>query len=516
MIRAIVQLHLDANSSASHSGVSEGTNIDRHTSHKSPTSCISEEITMRNASYKKIVELVIKCINPSQIVLMDFNAQTPQKTSFGVDECWDNYSSEQNIGFDSSDSTTAVSTSLYRTLSETGLEPSQIDSPAGTGNLRNSLQRQLNNLRPAKSFVSSVSRLISEMTSAISTYLDKSASLVPYGSIASNLCLNGSTIDVLVFIPPELFASQFGNPNKSSMSHPEIPLGMMKEFELRQSMRRALGRISELFTVFCGLCMLRLTNVVPATAVSVSSRVPVLTMNDPVSGVKFDIVCNTVLPLFSTRLVKSYNSLVPTGELRDFILLVKYWAGRRRILGSGNGELSGYAWTLLCIFYCQCCLEVMPSLQSLARDRQQWTDPFGSNRRCDVGFEDDRRVPTVVLPDSISLFMGFVDFLANYWNWNSGVVSVRLGRVASIESSEVFLRQPVIDRTNGLFIEDPFDIKKDLCTSSLDRLRDEIIESALLLSAGGTIGSLMSPSTQSQSAPSMNRRRPNRAESTFC
>jgi hypothetical protein len=46
---------------------------------------------------------------------------------------------------------------------------------------------QLNSLPPAKQFVSRVSRLITEMTSVISTYLDPTASLVPFGSIASNL-----------------------------------------------------------------------------------------------------------------------------------------------------------------------------------------------------------------------------------------------------------------------------------------------------------------------------------------
>jgi DNA polymerase sigma len=411
-------------------------------------------------------------------------------------------------GFEPSESTTVISGGLYRTLSDTGVDYGRIDTPVDDGHMRASLNLQLNSLRPSKQFVSNVSRLIGEMTTTISTYLDSSASLVPYGSVASNLALNDSAVDLLVFIPPDLFAAEFPSSVKTGGGHhAEIPVGMIKEYEVRQSMRKALVKVSELFTVFCGLYLVKLTNVVPLSSITAGSKVPVLTMSDPVSGVTFEIVCNNVLPLFSTRLLKSYNSLVPSGELRDFVLLVKHWARHRGLVGSANGELSGFAWTTLCIFYCQSCLQVMPSLQALTGERQQWTDPFGSHRRCDVGFEDEKSLEPVMIPDSASLFMGFIDFYANYWNWKTGVVSIRLGRIVNMDNSEIFIKQTPIERTDSLIIEDPFDIKKDLCTSSLDRLRNELVESALLLNAGETIGSLM--------APACRRRRQHRAESAF-
>jgi DNA polymerase sigma len=228
-------------------------------------------------------------------------------------------------------------------------------------------------------------------------------------------------------------------------------------------------------------------------------------MIEPISGTTLEIVCNTALPLFSTRLVKSYNSLVPTGELRDCILLAKHWARQHDLLGSGAGELSGYAWTLLCIFYCQACLRLMPSLQGLSAERQQWTDPFGSNRRCDVGFADEKSVPEALLPDGVSLFIGFIDFYANYWNWKSGVISVRLGKAVMVESAEVFIKQPAIERSNALIIEDPFDIKKDICIGSLDRLRNQIMETAMLLTEYASLVDIMGPL----------RRRQQRTDSAF-
>ena len=441
---------------------------------------------------------------------MNFNHPTDLKDTSTDSLNFFDFSNDPNTSFTPSESTTIISGGLYRTLSDTGLDFLRMESPIDNGNIRTSLQLRLNALRPSKHFVSNVSRLITEMTSVISSYLVKSASLVPYGSIASNLCLSDSPVDLLVFIPPEDFSREFWS-SRSSHQHPEIPVGMVKEFEVRQSMRRALVRVSELLTVLCGLCLVKLTSVVPLASISTSSRVPTLTMADPVSGATFDIVCNSVLPLFSTRLVKAYNSLVPTGELRDFILLVKHWARQHDLLGTGPGELSGFAWTLMSIFYCQCCLRIMPSLQGMSSERQQWTDPFGSNRRCDVGFASEKMMPPVVLPDGVSLFMGFMDFYANYWNWKTGVVSVRLGRVVNIESSEIFIKQSTVERSNSIIIEDPFDIKKDLCTGSLDNLRNELVESALLLSSGASINAIMAPSART--VP--NRRRQQRAESAF-
>jgi DNA polymerase sigma len=421
---------------------------------------------------------------------------------------WDACEDEPRLAFTPSESTTILSGGLYRTLSDTGLDSTYNDTLNEHTNLRMSLQRQLNALRPSKHFVSNVSRLVTEMNTVVATYLNESASVVPYGSIASNFCLDNTAIDLLVFIPPDVFSSQFGSPGckNTNQQQSEIPLGIVREFEVRQAMRKALARLGELFTVFCGLLLVRITNTVPLSSVSCSSRVPVLTMMDPVSGITFEIVCNSVLPLFSTRLVKAYNSLVPTGELRDFILLVKHWASRRNILG---GPLSGFAWTLMCIFYCQSCLGIIPSLQALSTERQQWTDPFGSNRRCDVGFEDEKSLPPVLLPDGVSLFMGFIDFFANYWNWKNGVVSVRLGKLVSNESPEIFIKQTPLERCSCLLIEDPFDIKRDVCGGPVDRIRNELLESALLISAGATLGSLMAASTQ------LPRRRQKRAESAF-
>lgn len=282
-----------------------------------------------------------------------------------------------------STSTTVITGGFYRNVSDGGLDTQQPEVLDDNSNLRASLH-QLNSMRPSKQFVSNVSRMIGEMKTVVTTYLDGNANLVPYGSIASNLILDNSCVDILVFISSEVFAPQFEG--GKTRTHHKVPLGLVKEYEVRQSMKKALLKIGELFTVFCGLLLVKVTSPVPLQSVTPSSRVPVLAMVDPISNVRFEIVCNHVLSLSSTRLVKAYNSLSPTGKFRDFVLLVKRWATQRNLVG---GALSGFAWTLMCIYYCQTALGLFPILQGLyLGTRQQWTDRFGSNRRCDVGFED--------------------------------------------------------------------------------------------------------------------------------
>ena len=391
---------------------------------------------------------------------------------------------------------------IYRTLSAPVLEDMYCDISSCV-DTATGLQQELARIRPSKQFVSNVSTLIGEITSALMTHLDKSVSVVPYGSLASNLCLDASTVDLLVVIPMALFEASFAARASPSLLSRETPVGTIKEFELRQSMHRALSKIGELLSAHCGLTTVKLSSVVSLSAISTHSRVPVLTVRDPVTHVTFDIACNNIFPVFSTRLLKAYNSLVPSGEFRDFVLLVKHWARRHGLVGASNssgaaaGKLNGFSWTLLCLFYAQSCLGVMPSLQALCTERQQWKDPFGSNRRCDVSFEENHRLPPIQL-DGVSLFVGFLDYFANYWNWKPAVISVRLCRSASVDSSSVFIRHHEGSGPGSgptLVLEDPFDIKRDLCLGmgSLARVRNAISDSSLLLASGASAAAVMAP-----------------------
>jgi DNA polymerase sigma len=113
-----------------------------------------------------------------------------------------------------------------------------------------------------------------------------------------------------------------------------------------------------------------------------------------------------------------------------------------------------------------------------------------------------------MLPDTGSMFFGFFEFYGKYWDWKSGVISVRQGRLATFDNPDEYLKKSPVERTHCLFIEDPFDIKKDVCNAaSIDHARNEIIEAAELLSMGNSPGSLM--------AAKSNSRRQQRADSAI-
>lgn len=384
-----------------------------------------------------------------------------------------------------SDEATVSGGEVYRTVSDAGLDSSDFEAPFTFNELHADLRLKLKSINPSVEFNSRTSELIAKMTCIVTEYLEKSASLVPYGSIATNLYSDKGSVDLMLFVPPGSFDALFGVDGGLGSHYADIPVAILKEFELRQAMRRALSRLGELFTVFCGLYVVKVTGVVPVLSVSAGSRVPVLTMTDPESAITFEISCNNTFSLFSTRLLRAYDALLP--ELRDLVQLVKCWARRQKLLGT----LSGFAWSLLCVFYCQACLGVLPSLQAACKERQQWTDPFGSNRRYDVGFEENYAIPQPQSTlDGPSLFLGFLDYWSNYWNWSNGVVSVRLGRGVVMGSPEVFIRQSsvVTEGRSVLIIEDPFDIKKDLCqhTGCLDKVRETMRTTLEQLNMGVT------------------------------
>jgi hypothetical protein len=384
---------------------------------------------------------------------------------------------------------------IYMTL-ETDPDDELAATYGHCSSLSSSLQMHLAGIRPSKAFVASVSSLVNEISVTLTRSVDPDVSVVPYGSIASNLSVDGTRVDLLIIIPLARFESMFSVPKLGSQYTREIPLGNIKEYELRQMMRKALSRIGEVLVSDCGFNLVKLTNTAPVSSIHPTSRVPILTVSDPISNVSFDICCNHIFPAFSTRLLKAYNNLLPSGELRDFVILVKHWARQKGVLSTQSVHgLSGFSWTLLCVFYCQSAIGLVPSLQSMSTERQQWKDPFGSNRRCDVGF-DETCIPVSSGGgfDGASLFIGFLDYLANYWSWDTSVVSVRLGRAIPLDSPESFIRHSGDDVFGGLIIEDPFDIKKDLAHGCpWSRIRQAITDSCCVISNGGSVSALLAP-----------------------
>ncbi len=332
--------------------------------------------------------------------------------------------------------------------------------------------------RPSNEFQMKAARMITRLSQSVVAWFGTSeASLIPYGSIASGLALENASVDLTLMIPQEILEKWFGS--SSSISSPRggsfeadhietIPLHQRREYETRVMMKRALMKMVEVWREEQRLTVVQTTGV----GGSVSANFSILklpSVSAIVENIRFEITCNNLYPMFSTRLAKCYNGLSPNGRVRDLILAVKAW----------HPHGGGFMLTLMALFYCQVSKNLFPSLQALSAERKQWKDPFGS-RRCDVSFVESVEGLALVDDEStLSLFVGFVQFYANYWNWYSGVVSVRLGKIVNIDSPEILLRRcPVAsgghlvlappthhhhaEKLRVLHVEDPFDSKRDI------------------------------------------------------
>ena len=374
---------------------------------------------------------------------------------------------------DSSTTTgTVVGGGVYRTISAPvqesfypPLDECFTSEEATTSDLFSTIEYTLESKIRPKNLLD-IGSLVARMTRVLeqglvdTTNTAERVSLIPFGGFASGLQTSVSSVDLMLIIPLSMFESQFGSLTVSSPnSRNEFPKNQIKEFETRTAMRKALSRCAELLIAGCGLSLVKLTS----AGTMANSRIPSVSLVDLSTGARFEIMCNSLFPLFSTRLLKTYteNNM---RELGDLILLVKYWGAKKRLVSS-------FSLSLMCVFYCQVQLQVFSSIQT--GDRKQWKDPFGS-RRCDVSFAET--LPTCEWGgvSAAALFVGFIDFYANYWNWANGVVSVRLGRIVGVDSGEMLIKQL---GNNGykLYIEDPFDTKRDIgiSGSAAEELRNE-------------------------------------------
>ena len=420
----------------------------------------------------------------------------------GEGKDWFSQTIERYTTVDSSNgNSTVLGGGVYRTVSDPTSEAFPMEEQCD--NMVSDLESTLEyKIRPRNQLdiVSQIQRMTKVLSGAMDGLVRESGigatekiALVPFGALACNLLTSLSSIDLMLMVPPVMFESLFPAATVSSpINRSEIPINQIKDHETRLMMRKALSWVSEVLNAECGLTLVKLSNVGSISAVTSAARVPTLTMVDLATSTRFEFTCNNLFPLFSTRLVKSYVD--KSSELRDFILLVKYWARKRGLTANAaNGNrLSGFTWTLLCLFYCQAGVGVLPSLQALSTERRQWKDPFGS-RRCDVSFVES--LPEINWDglDAVSMFAGFIDFWANYWNWSSGVVSIRLGRVVGIDAPEILIKQISPQAANmqtasscKIHVEDPFDTKRDLgmCLTGLacDDLKKEFMSTSWTLS----------------------------------
>lgn len=222
-------------------------------------------------------------------------------------------------------------------------------------------------------------------------------------------------------------------------------------------------------------------------------------------GMPINISVNAVTPLHCAALLTECGQMDP--RAKSLILLVRRWAKDRGLSHAAKGHLSPYCWTLLTIFYLQVGLEeaeggpVLPALKgftasaALAAGRT-----VGPAAAMAISFAAAAPVPTRCGKQVGELFIGFIRFYAQRFDWRKEAVSVRSGRRGPPEVSlplHIVLHEDDSTTEVGPSIEDPFNLGCNLgaCTNamSLARLRDELARAHEMCSRGALLSELLEP-----------------------
>jgi len=238
--------------------------------------------------------------------------------------------------------------------------------------------------------------------------------------------------------------------------------------------------------------------------------VPIIALEDRLSGLKCDICMCNRLALLNSRLLKTYTQLDP--RLRILAYTIKSWAKRRCINDPYRGSPSSYAYVLLVIHYLQTVNPpVLPVLQELrggewSDDPDQMFARTPDGRAFDCSFCADvegvaAALQAVGTPNTASvgeLLVGFFHRYQRDFDWPKGVVSVRTGLYLNKQEKKWTTKEKGFRGDRHLFsIEDPFEITHDLGRvldrETLGEVRQEFERANTMLSNERSLDALLAP-----------------------
>ncbi|CAL1615965.1 unnamed protein product [Knipowitschia caucasica] len=156
----------------------------------------------------------------------------------------------------------------------------------------------------------------------------------------------------------------------------------------------------------------------------IRAKVPILRFKERGSNLEFDLNVNNTVGIRNTFLLRSYTNA--DIRIRPFMLVVKKWARHYEINDASKGTLSSYALALMALNYLQ--LVKPPVLPSLQKDHPTY---FDSCLDLDMVPDGSQRVPCYRSKNKSSLgelFLGFLEYYALTFRWDSQIISVREGR----------------------------------------------------------------------------------------
>eukprot|EP00930_Biecheleria_cincta_P104827 TRINITY_DN9725_c0_g1_i1.p1 TRINITY_DN9725_c0_g1~~TRINITY_DN9725_c0_g1_i1.p1 ORF type:complete len:566 (-),score=126.58 TRINITY_DN9725_c0_g1_i1:414-2111(-) len=210
------------------------------------------------------------------------------------------------------------------------------------------------------------------------------------------------------------------------------------------------------------------------------ASIPLIKAVDESSGKEVDLCIANHLGVYNSRLVSSYCTIdIRVGEV---CRAVKHWAKSMELVGSSDGHLNSYGYTLMSLYYLMACSPpVVPNLQDLAGSCAVDAVPvidrkWGREMTWDCRFwEDLHLLPKSQNNESIeSLLKGFFKYYTEIFDWATQAVSIRLALTNKQNQVPKFnLGTPTTPE--GWYVEDPFDLRHNLAQNSLKEGRQRIL-----------------------------------------
>ncbi|CAG5127641.1 unnamed protein product, partial [Candidula unifasciata] len=162
----------------------------------------------------------------------------------------------------------------------------------------------------------------------------------------------------------------------------------------------------------------------------IKAKVPILKFFDRVSGVDCDLNVNNLIGVRNTHLLRFYAYM--DWRVRPLMLFIKKWARYQDINDASKQTISSYSLTLMLIHYLQVGVSppVVPCLQET---KPELFDPSLDVRQLSLNFEPYLDFVSENRATLGELFLGFLDYYANQFSFEDQIISVRLGRLLTLD-----------------------------------------------------------------------------------